>query len=140
MPKEATIMSENTAEETTEVAASKRPRKLNKTVEGTTIVLEVVSTGDKLTYTLDQFEKVAEQLTMYGVSQKLGDAAAGKDGKEAVEAITKVADGLISGDWSIRAPAAPKVTKAQINENLAAMSDKERAAAEELLKKLGITK
>jgi hypothetical protein len=124
---------------TAEAAPSKRPRKLTKEIEGTKIILNVVSVDEALTFTLDQFSPdIQEKLAMYGISQKLGDAAAGKDGQEAVDAINKVAEGLIKGDWTIRAPAAPKVTKAQINENLSNMSDKDRAAAEELLKKLGI--
>ncbi len=118
-------------------APSKRPRKLLKTVTGTTIVIEVPAANESLTYTLDDFEKVQEQLAMYGISQKLGDAAAGKDGADAVAAIVKVADGLKAGDWSVRAPAAPKVTKAQINEKLDAMSPKEREQANALLKKMG---
>lgn len=118
-------------------APSKRPRKLLKTVTGTTIVIEVPSVNESMTFTLAEFESVQEQLAMYGISQKLGDAAAGKDGAEAVAAIKKVAEGLKAGDWSVRAPAAPKVTKAQINEKLEAMSPKERSAAEELLKKMG---
>ena len=128
------------SEETAEVTASKRPRKLIKDFTDTAITLEVPSAGETLSFELADFSKVSDQLFRYGLSQKLGDAAAGKDGQEAIDAINKVAEGLIKGDWSVRAPAAPKVTKAQINENLSNMSDKERAQAEELLKKLGITK
>jgi len=128
------------SEENVEVAASKRPRKLTKEVEGTTITLDVVSVGTKLVFSLDQFnDDIQQKLSMYGISQKLGDAAAGKDGQEAVDAIQKVADGLIAGDWTIRAPAAAKVTKAQINDNLSNMSEKEQVAAKALLAKLGIS-
>ena len=126
-------------EGTEEVTASKRPRKLLKEIEGTSISLNVVSVDTKLEFSLDQFsDDIQQKLSMYGISQKLGDAAAGKDGQEAVDAIQKVADGLIAGDWTIRAPAAAKVTKAQINDNLANMSDKEQVAAKALLEKLGI--
>ena len=127
----------NTEENVETPVPSKRPRKLLKTVEGTTITIEVPAANESMTYTLADFEQVQEQLAMYGISQKLGDAAAGKDGAEAVAAIKKVADGLKAGDWSVRAPAAPKVTKAQINEKLDAMSPKEREAANALLKKMG---
>lgn len=123
-----------------ETTASKRPRKLNKTVEGNTISLEIVSLGETLTFTFDQFnDDIQAKLGMFGLSQKLGDAAAGKDGDEARDAIQKVADGLIAGDWTIRAPAAPKVTKKEISANMANMSDEEQDAAKALLAKLGIS-
>lgn len=117
----------------------KRPRKLNKTIDGNSISLEIVSLGETLTFSFDQLNAdIQAKLGMFGLSQKLGDAAAGKDGEEARESIQKVADGLIAGDWTIRAPAAPKVTKKEITNNLANMSDEEQNAARELLAKLGI--
>lgn len=132
-------MTEDTQVEATEEAPAKRPRKLVKTIDGTTINLEIASLGESLTFTFDQFnEDIQGKLGMYGLSQKLGDAAAGKDGEEARDAIQKVADGLIAGDWTIRAPAAPKVTKKEIASNLENMSDAEQTAAKELLAKLGI--
>ena len=125
------------SEETIE--APKKARKLLKTIEGTSLALEIPVLGETLTYTFDQFnDDIQQKLGMYGLSQKLGDAAAGKEGEEARDAIIKVADGLITGDWTIRAPAAPKVTKKEIASNLANMSDEEQAASRELLAKLGI--
>jgi hypothetical protein len=72
------------------------------------------------------------------LSHKLGDAAAGKSGAEAEEAINKVFEGLASGDWTTRAPAAPKLTKKSIAENLGNLDEAGQAAARELLAKLGI--
>jgi hypothetical protein len=127
------------SEETTVTEAPKRPRKLAKEITGTTLVMSINAIGEALTFTFDQFsDDIQQKLGMYGLSQKLGDAAAGKDGAEAKAAIEKVAEGLIKGDWSVRAPAAPKVTKKAIAANLDNMSDKEQKAARELLEKLGI--
>ena len=120
--------------------APKRPRKLNKTIEGSDIALEIVSLGETLSYSFDSFsDDIKAKLGMFGLSQKLGDAAAGKDGEDARDAIVKVAEGLIAGDWTIRAPASPKVTKKEITNNLSNMSDEEQSAARELLAKLGIS-
>jgi hypothetical protein len=44
----------------------------------------------------------------------------------------------MAGDWTTRAPAAPKLTKKNIAENLGNLSEDEAAAAKALLEKLGI--
>ena len=122
-----------------EETAPKRPRKLTKTITGEQLDLEIVSLGETLTYNFTDFSAdIQAKLGMFGLSQKLGDAAAGKDGDDARDSIAKVAEGLIAGDWTIRAPAAPKVTKKEISNNLSNMSDEEQSAARELLAKLGI--
>jgi len=74
----------------------------------------------------------------FGQGHKLGDAAAGRAGKDAEEAIIKVNDGLLKGDWSVRAPAQPKVKVSDIAANFANLSDKEKAKAAPLLASLGI--
>lgn len=42
------------------------------------------------------------QLVLHGLTQKIGDAAAGKKGDEALAAMQKVMDQLIAGDWTAR--------------------------------------
>ena len=74
----------------------------------------------------------------FGLGHKLGDSAAGKSGAEAEESINKVWEGLMSGDWTTRAPAAPKLTKKNIAEGLGNLSGDEAEAARALLAKLGI--
>lgn len=83
-------------------------------------------------------KEVREKLLPFGLSHKLGDAAAGKDGADAEEAILKVWEGLKSGDWTVRAPAAPKVTKKQLSENLEKMDPKKREEAKKMLEAMGL--
>ena len=82
--------------------------------------------------------EIQGKLGPFGLSHKLGDSAAGKSGAEAEEAINKVFDGLKNGDWSVRAPAAPKVSTKTIATNLDSLPKKERNAALEVLQRLGI--
>jgi hypothetical protein len=73
------------------------------------------------------------------MASKLGDAAAGKKGQDAVDAINKVWEGLVSGNWSVRAPAAEKISKNSIMEKFNAMPEgKEKKLTESILKNLGI--
>jgi len=129
MSEETTI----TAEETT-----KRSKKLSKGIEGTVISITVAG-YDTLTFdTADLPEEIQDKLIPFGAGHKLGDSAAGKEGQDAVDAIKKVWDGLVSGDWTVRAPAAVKVSLSDIKANLANLSDAERAQAEALLASLGM--
>lgn len=42
------------------------------------------------------------QLVLHGLTQKIGDAAAGKKGDEALAAMQKVMDQLYAGEWTMR--------------------------------------
>lgn len=116
----------------------KRVKKLAKSIEGT--VLTIVESSTNTTITVD-FAKLPDNIKAnlgpYGLSQKLGDAAAGKEGQEAVDSIIKVKEGLEKGDWSVRAPAAEKINKKDIAEKFNAMAPAQKAvlAANPELKK-----
>jgi hypothetical protein len=132
------------AEETGETATQEVPagatraRKLSKSIEGTVIKIEVIG-QETAVYDFSELPAdIQAKLGPFGLASKLGDAAAGRDGADAVESIKKVWEGLTKGDWTSRAPAAPKVTISTIKENLAKLSDSERAAAETLLAGLGV--
>src|SRR5574343_574312 len=105
----------------------KRPRKLSKVIDGMKLTItagETVMEFDAANYSKD----IIDRLTMYGMSQKLGDAAAGAESvEEAVEFITKINEGLLKGEWSTRAPAAEKVSKKGILEKYEGLSDDEKA-------------
>jgi len=125
-------MSEN---QTPEV---KKTKKLAKEIEGA-IVRITVEGGSPLEFDFASLPKdIRVKFGPFGLGHKLGDAAAGKSGVEAEESITKVWEGLMSGDWTTRAPAAPKLTKKTIAENLGNLDEAGQAAARELLAKLGI--
>ena len=115
-----------------------RPRKLAKSIEGSLVTIEVLGQGTEVYDFTSLPAEIQAKLGPFGLASKLGDAAAGKDGAESAEAIKKVFEGMLAGDWSVRTAAAPKVTISSIKENLAKLSDGERAAAEALLAGLGV--
>jgi hypothetical protein len=125
-------------EETTGV---KRARKLLKTIKGTVIIITERLTG--VTLELDGAmlpQTIQEKLMPFGLASKLGDAAAGKEGQEAIDAIQKVFDGLAAGDWTTRVPAGEKITKNTLMDKYNAMPDgKEKTMAKKLLESLGLT-
>lgn len=120
----------------------KKKKKLSKIIEGSIITIVEAVTGTTLKFDVNTLpEAIQTNLKYHGASQKLGDAAAGREGQEAVNAINKVWEGLAKGDWSVRAPAAEKVSIKDLAGKVAAMADgKDKKMAEELLRKLGILK
>lgn len=118
-------------------------KKMTKTFEGENqdVIRITVLDGNSGAMDFDFKDLPADiqaKLGPFGLSHKLGDSAAGKSGVEAEEAINKVFDGLKNGDWSVRAPAAPKVSTKTIANNLGTLSKKEQNAAVEVLRRLGI--
>ena len=124
--------------EMNEVTEVKRTKKLAKSIEGSVVTIEVAG-HDALTFDFNTLPKdIRVKFGPFGLGHKLGDSAAGREGQEAIDAINKVWEGLVAGDWTTRAPAAPKLTKKALSENLSAMSDEDQAAAKALLEKLGL--
>ena len=115
-------------------------KKLSKVIETNVIKIAVLegNQGEMSFDFLSLPEEIQAKLGPFGLSHKLGDAAAGKKGTDAEEAITKVFEGLMNGDWSVRAPAAPKVSTKTITDNLGNLPEAERDAAVAVLQKLGI--
>lgn len=122
------------------VAAAKRPRKLEKEVDGDTVVITVIDgeKGEQRFNIASLSEEIQHKFIAFGLGHKLGDAAAGRSGKDAEEAIDKVWEGLVKGDWSVRAPAAQKVSLTDIKNNLSNLSEEEQVAAKALLAQMGI--
>ncbi len=135
-------MAKKVAEEVTEQAAVETPKKrkrLKKIIDGTVLS---ITEGDTETTTDYDFSTLPEAIQAllgpFGMSQKLGDAAAGKRGQEAVDAINKVWTGLSEGNWSVRAPKAEKITKKGLTSRLDALPEAEKGAALKALEALGI--
>jgi hypothetical protein len=130
---------ENVTQETEEAGNSRR--KLAKNIVDETQIVEIeVLGGEKGKMEFDYRElpeNIQEKLPAFAVNHKLGDAAAGRSGTEAEEAITKVWEGMMAGQFGVRAPAQPKVTKKAIVDQLGQMDDEEAATARALLEKLG---
>ena len=120
----------------------KRVPKLKKDLTIHPLVKLTVAEGEKGEMSFDFTtlpDDIQGKLGPFGLGHKLGDAAAGRKGVDAEEAIQKVWDGLMAANWSVRAPAAPKVSVAQIADNFAKLSGKDKAVAASLLKGLNIT-
>lgn len=119
----------------------KRAKKLTKVIEGSILTITEGSTATILKFDADKFpEAIQKNLVVYGLSQKIGDAAAGKEGKEAVESMQKVADGLMNGDWSTRAPATKKISQNDLLGKYNELKDgsTEKAVMKGILQKLGV--
>lgn len=131
------------------VEKAKRKKKLSKVVEGNVVTITESITGKVTKYDVTALPKeIQAKLPAYGLSQKLGDAAAGKEGQEAVDSIAKVWEGLMKNDWTTRVPAAEKISKSDILDRFNKMDAKAKdalakvtatnPAMKEMLEKLGL--
>lgn len=116
----------------------KKSKKLAKVINGSVVTITESVTKSTMTFDVSKLPAgIQANLAPYGLSQKLGDAAAGKEGKDAVDSIQKVWDGLLKGDWSVRVPAAEKITKSSLLNRVNAMPEgAEKAKYKALLEKL----
>ena len=125
--------------ETTE-APKKSRRKLTKEVYDNGVKITVLG-GEKgeMDFPFDSYPvEIQSKLGPFGQGHKLGDAAAGRSGADAEQAIIKVHEGMMANDWTTRAPAVPKVKVTDIVQNYMNMSEKEKKVAGPLLVALGI--
>lgn len=127
------------SEETSTAPAQKRDRRFNFIIEGTTVSVEEIASGEKLTYDFATLPpEIQAQLGPFGLSAKFSNASAGKSGEEAKTALNKVWEALAAGQWSTRAPAEKKLTASDLKAQLENMSDADKQAAQALLAKLGM--
>lgn len=121
-------------------AKPKKKKKLSKVIEGTVLTVTEAVTGSVLVYDFSKLPAAIQaSFGPFGMGHKIGDAAAGKKGEEAVKSMNKVWEGLMAGNWSVRAPAAEKITKKSIMSKFDEMPEgKEKAIAKGLLEKLGL--
>jgi hypothetical protein len=116
-------------------------KKLAKEIVGTVVKITEVITKTAMEFDFNKLPKaIQEKLGPFGLNHKLGDAAAGCSGKEAVESIKKVWEGLAKGDWSVRSAPGEKVSLSAVEAQIAALPEKEQAAARALMTKLGLIK
>jgi hypothetical protein len=114
-------------------------KRMTKVVEGTVLKIKEIESNTDRVYDFAKLPPdIQTKFGPFGLSHRIGDAAAGKKGKEAVEAMDKVWKGLIEGNWTVRAPAGDKLTKKGLMDKVDLMSPKEQAAARALLQKLGL--
>lgn len=122
-------------------STSKRSRRLEKTVdyENGTVKFTVVSTGQDLVCDTKLLPaEIKAKLIPLAISHRIGDAAAGADGVEALTQMQKVWEGLCAGNFTIRTPAKKGLDVAAIKTLIQTLSGKEATAAAALFEKLGI--
>ena len=119
-----------------------RAKKMDKTVdyEKGVVSFKILSDGSEVVCDTTKLPaEIKSKLIPLAISHRIGDAAAGRDGKDAFESMSKVWDGLMKGNFTIRTAAKKGVSKADIKAKLDSLKGKEATAAAELLEKLGIT-
>lgn len=118
---------------------AKKAKKLAKEISGKIVTITEVVTGSVLAFDFSALPaEIQEKFGPFGLGHKLGDAAAGKEGQEAVDSINKVWDGLKAGDWNVRAPAGEKVSLKGIWDKVSILPEKDKKAALASLKAIGI--
>ncbi|MCP3924873.1 MAG: hypothetical protein GY714_20025 [Desulfobacterales bacterium] len=117
-----------------------RKRKLTKTIDGNVLTIAEATTGTEMKFDFSDLpDEIQALFGPFGMSQKLGDSAAGKTGEEAIASIQKVWEGLMAGNWTVRAPAAEKITKKSVLSKFDEMPEgEEKEITAKLLKNLGI--
>ena len=122
---------------------SKKSKKLSKDLATEPGVVIITVEGGKKGPMKFPFDKLPEGIQKnfgpFGLGHKLGDAAAGRKGEDAESAIMKVWEGLMKGDWTVRAPAAPKISVTEVASKFSALPKAEQAVAKKLLEGLGIS-
>jgi hypothetical protein len=135
-------MADKPETEAPETPAAKRPKKLTKDLASKPGVVVITVQGGAKGAMAFAFKSLPDKIQVllgpFGLGHKLGDAAAGRAGKDAEEAISKVWEGLKKSDWSVRAPAAPKISVTEVAANFNKLNPKEQATAKALLDSLGI--
>lgn len=133
---------DETAEDLSEIT---REKKLKSWFEGdneTVLCLEVIDgqRGVMRFDTADLPEEIKAKMIPFATLKKLGSqgACSGKKGAAAEEAIEAVWGSLVNGDWTLRQPAAPKVSLKDIANNIGELSPDDQEKARELLARLGL--
>lgn len=135
-------MSEDTAVATPE-NESKRPRRLIKStsMEQLMVSIEVVGVeSGPIEYNLtDVSDEIKDQLALHGLSQKLGDSAAGKEGADAESSIAETWSNLVEGKFRGERAAGERMpTKKSMTDSLSKLSPAEQETARAALAKLGV--
>lgn len=116
----------------------KRQKKLAKEIVENIVKIQVGGGAEMLFDFSELPQDIQTKLGPFGLGHKLGDAAAGKEGPEAEEAINKVFTGLKGGDWSVRAPAGPRVSIKSLADKVSGLDPASQDAAKALLTSLGV--
>ena len=115
-------------------------KKLSKQITDSTVTITEVTTNTVMEFDFAKLPKdIQAKLGPFGLASKLGDSAAAKEGQEAVDAINKVWEGLMGGNWSVKAPASEKISaNALVTMYNGLTNAKDRAIARGMLEKVGL--
>lgn len=120
---------------------AKKEKKLAKSIEGVVVKIKELVTGKDMAFDFAKLPKeIQEKLGPFGLAHKLGDAAAGCAGQEAVDSITKVWDGLVKGDWSVRGERGETVSVSAVEAGIAALPAGKQLEARQLMLKVNALK
>jgi phage FluMu gp28-like protein len=120
---------------------AKKAKKLSKEIVGNVVKITEVVTGKAMEFDFTKLPKeIQAKFGPFGLGHKLGDAAAGDSGQDAVDSITKTWDGLMAGNWAVRVAKGESVSVSAIASGIEKLPPKEAEAAKALLIKLGILK
>lgn len=140
---EKETMAQDASEGTSETPKSRKRKVLKKdlTKYPGKLVMEVLDTdvGELVFDPTELPKEIQERLPAFALNHRLGDAAAGKAGQEAIDSIKKVWDGMMANNWSVRAPATKKIAVNDIVANLSKLPDAEQNAAKTALAAIGIS-
>jgi len=125
------------------VAEAKRPRKLIKATskETMSVSIEVVGVeSGPVEYPITELsQEIVDQLALHGLSQKLGDSAAGKEGADAESSIAETWSNLVEGKFKgERAGGERMPSKKSMAATLEGLSPEEQEESRAALAKLGI--
>ena len=125
-------------------AGPKRPRKLIKATDKATMTVSIEVVGidsGPIEYSLTELsDDMVDSLALHGLSQKLGDSAAGKEGAEALSSIAETWDNLKDNKFKGERAAGERMpTKKSMVAALDALSEEDRAESIAALAKMGIT-
>lgn len=134
---------DSNANSTDPAAPVSKRRRLEKEVDYENAVVKIAVIGGEkgeMVYNFSDLPAdIKAKLGPFGLSHKLGDAAAGKSGTEAEEAIIKTFEALMESNWATRISNGPSIpTKKELTERVGALPDSEREEVMALLAKLGV--
>jgi hypothetical protein len=120
---------------------AKHEKKLSKEIIGNIVKITELVTNKVMEFDVTKLPKeIQAKLPAFAITHKLGDAAAGDAGQEAVDSIMKTWEGLMAGNWAVRVPKGESVSMSALNSGIEKLPPKEAEAARALLLKLGIIK
>ena len=127
---------------TTEETA-KRETKMSKEFPDDYATITITITGGVrggMTFNPKDYpEAIQAKFPSFGLGHKLGDATSGKSGTEAEDAIMRVHEAMLNGEWAVKGVAAPRVSLKEISNNVNKLSGEAREAAIAALAAVGIT-